>query len=76
MVQEAQVAKFACEGLLNPLRLVPPPHISARTAEYHLSKVFMKLNITSRIQLEHVPDLAPRTLGSLRSRRGRSEIPV
>ena len=52
-VQEAQVAKLASEGLSNPeigVRL----YISARTAEYHLSKVFIKLNITSRIQLEGV----------------------
>ena len=49
----AQVAKLAREGLSNPeigARLC----ISARTAEYHLSQVFTKLNITSRIQLERV----------------------
>ena len=52
-VQEAQVAKLAREGLSNPeigVRL----YISSRTVEYHLSKVFIKLNITSRVQLERV----------------------
>ena len=51
--QEAQVAKLAREGLSNPeigARLC----ISGRTAGYHLSKVFTKLGITSRTQLEHV----------------------
>src|SRR5580693_3559297 len=52
-VQEAQVAKLAREGLSNP-EIGARLYISARTAEYHLSKVFTKLNITSRIQLEHV----------------------
>jgi DNA-binding CsgD family transcriptional regulator len=52
-VQEAQVAKLAREGLSNP-EIGARLYISARTAEYHLSKVFTKLNITSRIQLESV----------------------
>ena len=52
-VQEAQVAKLAREGLSNP-EIGARLYISSRTAEYHLSKVFTKLNITSRIQLEHV----------------------
>jgi DNA-binding NarL/FixJ family response regulator len=52
-VQEAQVAKLAREGLSNP-EIGARLYISARTAEYHLSKVFIKLNITSRAQLEHV----------------------
>ncbi len=51
--QEAQVAKLAREGLSNP-EIGARLYISARTAEYHLSKVFIKLNITSRIQLERV----------------------
>ena len=51
--QEAQVAKLAREGLSNP-EIGARLYISARTAEYHLSKVFTKLNITSRIQLENV----------------------
>ena len=49
--QETQVAKLAREGLSNP-EIGARLYISARTAEYHLSKVFTKLNITSRIQLE------------------------
>jgi DNA-binding CsgD family transcriptional regulator len=52
-VQEAQVAKLAREGLSNP-EIGARLYISSRTAEYHLSKVFTKLNITSRIQLEYV----------------------
>jgi DNA-binding CsgD family transcriptional regulator len=51
--QEAQVAKLAREGLSNP-EIGARLYISSRTAEYHLSKVFTKLNITSRIQLERV----------------------
>ena len=51
--QEAQVAKLAREGLSNP-EIGARLYISARTAEYHLSKVFIKLNITSRVQLERV----------------------
>jgi DNA-binding CsgD family transcriptional regulator len=51
--QEAQVAKLARDGLSNPeigIRL----YISPRTVEYHLSKVFMKLDITKRSQLGRV----------------------
>jgi DNA-binding CsgD family transcriptional regulator len=49
--QEAQVAKLAREGLSNP-EIGARLYISSRTAQYHLSKVFTKLNITSRAQLE------------------------
>jgi DNA-binding NarL/FixJ family response regulator len=51
--QEAQVAKLAREGLSNP-EIGARLYISSRTAQYRLSKVFTKLNITSRAQLEQV----------------------
>jgi DNA-binding CsgD family transcriptional regulator len=51
--QETQVAKLARDGLSNP-EIGARLYISARTAEYHLGKVFAKLNITSRSQLQSV----------------------
>ena len=50
-VQEVQVAQLAREGLSNP-QIGARLFISTRTVQYHLGKVFTKLGITSRAQLE------------------------
>ena len=63
-VQEAQIARLAREDISNA-DIAARLFISRSTVEYHLHKVFSKLGISSRHQLEHAlpPELSAAARG-------------
>jgi DNA-binding NarL/FixJ family response regulator len=61
--QERQIAYLAREGLSNP-EIGTRLFISPRTVQYHLRKIFIKLDISSRLELDQALPNEPDASGA------------